>query len=175
MLKFSIADGASFAQLLVKKNGQVRSRSYDVIKGTTFDRISAKSWVSATWSSAIDLNVDSWCDWCQYMTSCDRWPCITWVSRSSNSKVTWGYWPWLTSQWPYDHTHMLSGVSWGAESESVVHYCQKRLQTTSSPSPWRIIVIGPIWILTVTAMTASEDDAVLLRSTTSATCWKGIQ
>ena len=40
VLKFSIAYGASFAQLLVKKNwsGQVRSRSYDVIRGTTFAR-----------------------------------------------------------------------------------------------------------------------------------------
>ena len=40
MLKFSIAYGASFAELLVKKiwSGQVRSRSYDVIRGTTFAR-----------------------------------------------------------------------------------------------------------------------------------------
>ena len=43
---------------------------------------------------------------------------------------------------------------------------KKRFQTTSSPSPWPIIVIGSILILTVTAMTASEGDAVLLRSTT---------
>ena len=40
VLKFSIAYGASFAKLLVKKiwSGQVRSRSYDVIRGTTFGR-----------------------------------------------------------------------------------------------------------------------------------------
>ena len=45
VLKFCIAYGAYFAQLLVKKNwsGQVRSRSYDVTKETTFDNISAKS------------------------------------------------------------------------------------------------------------------------------------
>ena len=122
MLKFSIAYGVSFAQLLVKKiwSGQVRSRSYDVTKGTTFGKISAKSWVNATWRGAIDLNGDSWCDWCQYMTSCDPWPCITWVSRSS--KVTRGHWPRLTSQWPIANRHMISGVSWGAESESVVHW-----------------------------------------------------
>ena len=160
---------------LVKKiwSGQVRSRSYDVTKGTTFGKISAKSWVNAIWRGAIDLNGDSWCDWCQYMTSCDPWPCITWVSRSS--KVTWGHWPRLTSQWPITNRHMLSGVCWGAEPESVVHCWQKRLQTTSSPTPWPIIVIGPISILTVTAMTASEGDAVLLRSTTYATCCNGIQ
>ena len=76
-LKFSIAYGASFAQLLVKKiwSGQVRSRSYDVIRGTTFDKISAKSWVNATWRDAIDWNGDSWWDWCQYMTGCDPWHC----------------------------------------------------------------------------------------------------
>ena len=40
VLKFSIAYGASFAQLLVKKkwSGQVMSRSYDVMRGTTFAR-----------------------------------------------------------------------------------------------------------------------------------------
>ena len=43
-------------------SGQVRSRSYDVTKGTTFGRISAKSWVNAIWRGAIDLNGDSWCD-----------------------------------------------------------------------------------------------------------------
>ena len=46
----------------------VRSRSYDVMRGTTFDKISAKSWENATWRGAIDLNGDRWCDWCQYMT-----------------------------------------------------------------------------------------------------------
>ena len=58
VLKLSIAYGTSFAQHLVKKkwSGQVRSRSYDVIRGTTFDKISAKSWVNATWRGAIDLN-----------------------------------------------------------------------------------------------------------------------
>ena len=134
-------------------SGHVRSRSYDVTKGTTFGNISAKSCVNATWRGAIDLNGDSWCDWCQYMTSCDPWLCTTWVSRSS--KVTWGHWPRLTSQWQIANRHMLSGVSWGAESEFVVHCSQKRLQTTSSSSPRPIIVIRSIWILTVTAVTAS--------------------
>ena len=41
---------------------------------------------------------------CQYMTSCDPWPCITWVLRSS--KVTWGHWPRLTSQWPITNRHI---------------------------------------------------------------------
>ena len=91
-------------------------------------------------------------------------PCIIWVLRSI--KVTWGHWPRLTSQWSIANRHMFSGVSWGAESEFVVHCSQKRPQTTSSPSPWSIIVIRRIWILTVTAITASEGDAVLLRSTT---------
>ena len=120
-LKFSIAYGASFAQHLVKKiwSGQVRSRSYDVIRGTTFDKISAKSWVSATWRGAIDLNGDSWWDSCQYMTGFDPWHCARWDSRST--KVTWGHWPWLNSQWQIANRHMFSGVSWGAESESVAH------------------------------------------------------
>ena len=87
------------------------------------------------------------------MTSCDPWLCTTWVSRSS--KVTWGHWPRLTSQWQIANRHMLSGVSWGAESEFVVHCSQKRLQTTSSSSPRPIIVIRSIRILTVTAVTAS--------------------
>ena len=126
VLKFSIAYGASFAQLLVKKiwsgqvkSGQVRPRSYDVIRGTTFDKISAKSWVNATWRSAIDMNEDSWWDWCQYMTGCDPWHCTRWVSRST--KVTWGHWPRMNSQWQITNRHMFSGVSWGAESEYVVH------------------------------------------------------
>ena len=77
VLKFSIAYGASFAQLLV--------RNYDVIRGTTFDKISAKSWENATGRGAIDLNGDSWCDWCQYMTRCDSWHCIIWVSYNNSS------------------------------------------------------------------------------------------
>ena len=129
VLNFSIAYGASFAQLLVKKNGQVRSRSYDVMRGT-FDKISAKSWVNATWRGAIDLNGDSWWDWCQYMTGCDPWHCTRWVSRSI--KVTWGHWPRLNSQWQKANRHMLSGVSWDAESESVVHGSLKRIHITSS-------------------------------------------
>ena len=163
-----------FCATFSEKNwsGQVRSRSYDVIRGTTFDRISAKSWVMATWCGVIDLNGDSWCDWRQYMTSCDPWPCITWVPRSS--KVTSGHWPRLTSPWPIANRHMFSGVSWGAKSEFVVHCSQKRAQTTSSSSPRSIIFIRPIWILTVTAMTASEGD-VLLRSTAYATCCNRIQ
>ena len=40
------------------------------------------------------------------------------------------------------------------------------------PSPWPIIVIRPIWILTVTAMTAGVGDAVLLRSTTYIHGWR---
>ena len=121
VLKFSIAYGASFAQLLVKKkwSGQGRARSYDVIRGTTFDKISAKSWINATWRGAIDLNGDSWWDWCQYMTGCDPWHCARWGSRST--KVTWGHWPRLNSQWQITNRHMFSGVSCGAESESVVH------------------------------------------------------
>ena len=153
--------------------GQIRSRSYDVIRGTTFDKISAKSWENTAWRGAIDLNGDRWCDWCQYMTSCDSWHCIIWVSRST--KVTWGHWPRLTSQWPIANRHMFSGVSWGAETESVVHCSQTRPQTTCSPSPWSIIVIWPTWILTVSAITASEGDAVLPRSTTYAKCSNGIQ
>ena len=42
----------------------------------------------------------------------------------SRSKVTWGHWPRLTSQWPMANRHMLSGASRGAESESVVHCWQ---------------------------------------------------
>ena len=142
-------------------------------KRNNLRKISAKSWVNATWRDAIDLNEDSWWDWCQYMTRCDPWHCARWGSRST--KVTWGHWPRLNSQWQITNRHMFSGVSWGAESESVVHCPQKRLQTTSSPSPWPITVIRPIWIWTVTAMTAGESDAVLLRSTTYAKCCNGIQ
>ena len=137
------------------------------------DKISAKSWENATWRGAIDLNGDSWCDRCQYISRCDSWhSCITRVSRST--KVTWGHWPRLTSQWRIVNRHMFSGVSWGAKTEFVGHCSQKRPQTTSSPSPLSIIVIRPIWILTVTAMTASEGNAVLLRSITYAKCCNGI-
>ena len=82
-------------------------------------KISAKSWVNATWRGAIDLHGDSWWDWCQYMTGCDPWHCARWGSRST--KVTWGHWPRLNSQWQITNRHMFSGVSWGAESEFVVH------------------------------------------------------
>ena len=71
----------------------------------------------------MDLNGDNWCDWCQYMTSCDSWHCIIWVSRSS--KVTWGHWSRLTSQWPIANRYMFSGVSWGAEYEFLVSCSQK--------------------------------------------------
>ena len=64
------------------------------------------------------------------MTNCDPWPYITWVSRSS--KVTWGHWPRLTSQWPIANRHMFSGVSWSAESEFAVQ-CSKNV-----PRPLRL-------------------------------------
>ena len=88
-------------------------------KRNNLRKISAKSWVNATWRGAIDLNGDSWWHWCQYMTGCDPWHCDRWGSRSN--KVTWGHWPRLTSQWQITNQHMFSGVSWGAESESMVH------------------------------------------------------
>ena len=88
-------------------------------KRNNLRKISAKSWVNATWRGAIDVNGDSWWDWCQYMTGCDPWHCARWGSRST--KVTWGHWPRLNSQWQITNRHMFSGVSWGAESESVVH------------------------------------------------------
>ena len=88
-------------------SGQVRSRSYDVIRGTTFDNISAKSWVNATWRGAIDLNGDSWWDWCQYMTGCDPWHRARRGWRST--KVTWGHWPRLNSQWQITNRHSLEG------------------------------------------------------------------
>ena len=121
VLKFSRAYGVSFAQLLVKKNlvgsGQVTKLWRH--KRNNLRKISAKSWVNATWRGAIDVNGDSWWDWCQYMTGCDPWHCARWGSRST--KVTWGHWPRLNSQWQITNRHMFSGVSWGAESESVVH------------------------------------------------------
>ena len=88
-------------------------------KRNNLRKISAKTWVNATWRGAIDLNGDSWCDWCQYMTGCDPWHCARWGSRST--KVTWGHWPQSNSQWQITNRHMFSGVSWGGESESVVH------------------------------------------------------
>ena len=122
VLKFSIADGASFSQLLVKKklvgSGQVTKLWRH--KRNNLRKISAKTWVNATWRGAIDLNGDSWWDWCQYMTGCNPWHCARWGSRST--KVTWGHWPRLNSQWQITNRHMFSGVSWGAESESVVHF-----------------------------------------------------
>ena len=114
-----------FCTTLAKKwSSQVRSRSYHVIRGTTFDKISAKSWVNATWRGANDLNGYSWCDCVNAWLAVAHDPCIIWVLRSI--KVTWGHWPRLTSQWPIANRHMFSGVSWGAESEFVVHCSQKR-------------------------------------------------
>ena len=49
-------------------------------KRNNLRKISAKSWINATWRGAIDLNGDSWRDWCQYMTGCDPWHCARWGS-----------------------------------------------------------------------------------------------
>ena len=71
VLKFSIAYGASFAQLLAKKiwSGQVRSRSYDVIRGTTFARFQRNreqtqlGVVRLTWMGIVDeIGVNTWLD-----------------------------------------------------------------------------------------------------------------
>ena len=82
--------GPSFAQLLVKNwSGQVRSRSYDVIKGTTFGKISAKSWVNSTWRGTIDLNGDSWCDWCCCFLNNRMWferGANAWILRASRTR-----------------------------------------------------------------------------------------
>ena len=84
VLKFSIAYGASFAQLLVKKMAFTKLWRH---KRNNLRKISAKSWINATWRGAIDLNGDSWWDWCQYMTGCDPWHCARWGSRST--EVNW--------------------------------------------------------------------------------------
>ena len=50
LLKFLVPSGASFAQLLVFFcQGHVRSRSYDVIKGTTSGQIYAKLEIASHW------------------------------------------------------------------------------------------------------------------------------
>ena len=54
-----------------KKNGMTKLSRH---KRNNLRQISAKSWVNASWRGANDLNGYSWCDWCQCMTSCDRWP-----------------------------------------------------------------------------------------------------
>ena len=108
---------ATFGEKKLVGSGQVTKLWRQ--KRNNLRKISAKSWINATWRGAIDLNGDSWWDWCQYMTGCDPWHCARWGSRST--EVTWGHWPRLTSQWQLTNRHMSSGVSWGAESESVVH------------------------------------------------------
>ena len=56
---FGVPDGANLAQLLVKKNWpcQVRSRSYDVIRGTTSGNFTNKSVFYRT------LTWHHWCKW----------------------------------------------------------------------------------------------------------------
>ena len=108
---------ANFGEKNLVGSGQVTKLWHH--KRNNLRKISAKSWINATWRGAIDLNGDSWWDWCQYMTGCDPWHCARWGSRST--EVTWGHWPRLTSQWQITNRHMFSGVSWGTESESVVH------------------------------------------------------
>ena len=124
VLKFSIGSLWSiFCATFGEKNwsGQVRSRSYDVIRIRRHN-------LRQDFSEIVSKRNLAWCDWlgwgylmswCQYMTGCDSWHCARWVSRSS--KVTWGHWPRLNSQWQITNWHMFSEVSWGAESESVVH------------------------------------------------------
>ena len=48
VLKFRIAYGSSVAQLLAKTNDRVRSRSYDVMRGTASDRFFKEIVFSAT-------------------------------------------------------------------------------------------------------------------------------
>ena len=74
------------------------------MRRTTFDKNSAKSWENATdvvrltWMGIVDvIGVNT------YMTSCDYWHFIIWVSRST--KVTWVHWPRVTSQWPIANRH----------------------------------------------------------------------
>ena len=65
--------GTSCAQLLAKENltGQVRSLSYDVIRGTTSDRLLKEIVFSSTGLATIDWNGDIMIDLDQHMTKCD--------------------------------------------------------------------------------------------------------
>ena len=66
-----MADGAFFAQLMVKQIDQVSSRSYDVISRTTSGRFITEIAFSATRLLAIDWNGDIMRDLGQNVTIFD--------------------------------------------------------------------------------------------------------
>ena len=63
--------------------GQVRSRSYDVLKGTASDRLSKDIVFSATDLAIIDCDGDIMHDLGQKMTTSNLWHCILTFQRSS--------------------------------------------------------------------------------------------
>ena len=92
-LKLSVTYGVSFPHFLVKQNwsGHVRSRSYDVIRGTASDPFWTKSVYTPTWRDAVDWKVNilgvlgnegaRWSFWRRHLA----------FSRST--EVTRGQWP----------------------------------------------------------------------------------
>ena len=99
-----------------KKNwpGQVRSRIYDVIRGTASDRLFKEIVFSVTKLAAIDWNGDFMHSLGQQMTTSDLWHRIL----TFHSFIR-GNWLWLTPFIPIVINLAVLGVSWGPETEYV--------------------------------------------------------
>ena len=86
-LKFCMACGASFGQLLPKnhrvRSGQVRSPRHDVIRGSASDRFLREIVFSTTQIAVINRNGDIMHGLGQHMTTCDISHCILIFQRSS--------------------------------------------------------------------------------------------
>ena len=114
-LEFCITYGWCFTQLLVKKNGRVRSRSYNMNKprpfffrlNRYFSNLLVNNW-----------NRDNTRDLGQNVTS-DLWHCHSTFRRSS------GHWSWLIPYLPLVAILTFFGVSWGTETEYMAHFSQK--------------------------------------------------
>ena len=128
-LKFCISYEASIVNFLKKKYwpGQVRWRSYGVIRDTCSRRVFNGIVVSATELSVTDWNGDIMHDSGQTMTTSDPdlafWPSFL------------GHWPWTTPYLPLVAKLAVLEVYGGPETEYVAHFSHRLAHSARSPYP----------------------------------------
>ena len=119
--------------------GQVRSRSYAVIRRTASDRFFKKivfqprNLLPLTWVEIL----------CMFWSAHDHiWPLALHLDLSN---VIRSHWPWLAHTYlPIVANLPVLGVSWGPETEYVANFLHRHIYSTSLRYPISIRAIDPV-------------------------------
>ena len=119
-----------FYATLVRKMwpGQVRIRSYDVIRGRASDRLFKET--NTTELAIIDWNRDVMHDLGQNMTTSDLWHCT-----NDLVKIIRSHRPRMTPYIPIVANLAVFGVSWGPDTKLVINFSHSHAYSASLPQP----------------------------------------